>query len=183
MKPEIKKIKENLQVNDLQATEKNINHARKHLKNYPLLIALEGIYYTQTGDFEKALSALATAAHSMPRDPVLFYNLAEVLRAMGRPKAAEEAIRKSLHINPFNPFAIYELAQIETLQGKHSEAIMTLFKCIKDFSLFFPAYVALAQYLIADNQTALAIKLYETAVAGAPEEQFFKDRLRELKGL
>jgi tetratricopeptide (TPR) repeat protein len=183
MRPEIKKIKENLQNNDLKSAEENMNKARKKLKNYPILIALEGIYYAQTAAFDRALSAFALASETMPRDPILFYNIGSLLRVMGRLKAAEEAIRKSLHLSPFSPFALYELAQIQTLQSKHNEAVMTLFKCIKTFSLFLPAYTALSQYLLLDNQTALAIKLYETAAAGAPNEPFFKNRLSALKGL
>lgn len=183
MRAEIKKIKQSLKNNNLEDAAKQISKASHQIKNYPLLIALEGVYYGEAGDLDKALSAFAMAAQAMPRDPVLFYNIGAVLRAMGRLKAAEEAIRRSLHLNPLNPLAQYELAQIFTLKGKHNEAIMTLFKCIQMASLFFPAYVALTQYLLLDKQKALAIKLYETAVAGAPNEPFFKDRLAELKGL
>ena len=183
MRAEIKKIKQSLQNNDLKTAAEQILKANHQIKNYPLLIALEGIYYGETGDLDKALNAFAMAAKTMPRDPTLFYNLGAILRAMGRLKAAEEALQKSLHLNPFNPLVLFELAQVRTLQGKHNEAIMALFKCIETASFFFPAYVAITQYLIMDNQAALAIKLYETAVAGAPNEPFFRARLAELKGL
>lgn len=183
MRAEIKNIKLNLRNNDLKAASEAILKAHQQIKNYPALIALEGIYYAQAGDFEQALGAFAMALETMPRDPVLYYNLGSVLRATGRLVAAEEAIRKSLHFVPLNPLALFELAQVQTLQGKHNEAVLTLFKCIQNVSLFFPAYVALTQYLVYDNQKELAIQIYEAAVKGAPEEPFFKDRLGELKGL
>lgn len=183
MREEIKKIKLSLQNNDLKAAGAEILKAHQLVKTYPALTALEGVYYGQAGNFEQALAALAVAQKSIPRDPALYYNMGCILRATGRLVAAEEAIRKSLHFQPSNPFALFELAQIQTLRGKHNEAILTLFKCIENFNFFFPAYVALTQYLVFDKQEALAIKIYETAVAGAPEEQFFKDRLAELKGL
>ncbi len=183
MRAEIRKLKQSLQVNDLKTAAELIQKAHEQIKNYPLLIALEGIYYAEAGDLNRALSALAVASQTMPRDPVLFYTIGAVLRAMRRLKAADEALRKSLHLNPMNPFALYELAQVQTLQGKHNDAVFTLFKCIQNFSLFFPGYVALSQYLLMNNQKELVIRLYEAASAGAPGEQFFKDRLAELKGL
>ena len=181
MRPEIKNIKQNLQANNLKGASEAILKAHEQIKNYPVLIAFEGVYYAQSGDFERAIAAFAVALQRLPRDPVLYYNLASVLRATGRLVAAEEAIRKSLHFIPLNPLALYELAQIQTYQGKHNEAILTLFKCIQNSALFFPAYVAITQYFLLDNHPELAIKLYETAIKGAPREQFFKDRLKELK--
>lgn len=183
MRPEIKKIKDSLIQKDLKTAYELILKAKNKLKNYPLLIALEGIFYGEAGDLENALSAFAVAAETMPHDGNLFYNLAATLRGLRRLTAAEEAIRKSLRISPLNPFALYELAQIQTLQGKHNEAIMTLFKCVKHVPVFYPAYAALTQYFLLDDQKNLAIKLYETASAGLPEDSFFKDRLKELKGL
>lgn len=183
MRAEIKKIKLSLKNNDLKTAAEQISKAHRKSKNHPLIIALEGIYYTQTGNLEQALAAFSIAAQSMPRDPTLFYNIAVLLKNMGRMIAAEEAIRRSLRLRPENSLALFELAQILALNGKHNEAILALLRCIQNFNLFFPAYVALSQYLLLDGQDKLAVQLYEAAVKGAPQEKFFQDRLAELKGL
>ena len=179
----MKNIKQNLKKGNLRAASEAILTAKKQNKNYPELIVLEGIFYGQAGELERALEAFAVALKKLPRDPILYYNLACVLRATGRLPAAEEAIRKSLHFMPLNSLALFELAHIQTFQGKHNEAIMTLLKCIKNTTYFFPAYVAIARYFLLDNHLELAIKLFESAAKEDPQEQFFKDQLRELKGL
>ncbi|MES2504067.1 MAG: tetratricopeptide repeat protein [Myxococcota bacterium] len=183
MRAEIKNLKAALESADLKMASELIEKAESQLQNYPILIALEGVYYAQRGFFEEALSALAIASQALPRDPGIYYNMAIILRTTGRLVAAEEAIHKALRFSPLSPLVLFELAQIQTAKGSHGEAIMTLLKCIQNANLFFPAYIALTQYLLLDNQPKLAVKLYETAVEGAPSEQFFKDRLQELKGL
>jgi len=183
MRKEISNVKQALRENNFKDARELIIKAQNQIKNYPQLIALEGIYYAQMGGYEEALAALAQAQETMKRDPALYYNIAVVSREAGRLVAAEEAIKKSLHFAPFNPIAQFEHAQILSARENHSEAIMTLFKCIEQHSLFFPAYVALSNYLVLDDNAELAIRLYEAAVDGAPEEQFFKDRLGELTAL
>src|SRR5688572_15400955 len=126
MLPEIKNIKAALEQNDLKTASELFSKIEGQAQTHPVLLGLEGVYYAQRGYLEQALGAFAAAAEKMPRDPVLFYNIAGILRATGRLVAAEEAIRKSLRFNPLDPFTLFELAQIQTARGMHGEAIMTL---------------------------------------------------------
>lgn len=183
MREKLHKIGQFLSTGNLEEAKRNFQDLSEDERKYPATKALEGIYSAQKGDLGQALGAFAVASEKMPHNAALYCNMASALRGLNRLKSAEEAVKKSLRINKLNnPLAWYEYAQIQTAQEMHNEAVLTLYKCIEHSPLFFPAYAALTQYLLLDNQIELAIKLYKTASEGAPDEQFFKDRLQELQG-
>jgi tetratricopeptide (TPR) repeat protein len=178
MKKENREIRDLIQSGQLPQAFERLNAILVKTKRNPELIVLEGLYYAQAGDYDRALQAFAVASKSRPHDQSLFYNLAVVLRNMGRLKAADEAIQKSLRIKPLNnPLALFEQAQIKTLQGKDAEAIQILFGCIEKNGLFFPAYIALENYLTLMGQKAIMEKIYRAASEQLPDEVFFKQRL------
>lgn len=181
MKSENIKIRDLIQSGQLEQALEGLNAILAKTKRNPELMILEGLYYAQAGDYEKALQAFAAASKSRPHDQSLFYNLAVILRNMGRFKAAEEAIGKSLRIKPLsNPLALFEQAQIKTLQGKDAEAIQILFGCIEKNGLFFPAYIALENYLTLTGHKEIMKKIYQAASEQLPDELFFKQRLLEV---
>ncbi len=173
-----REIRNLIQSGRLEQARECLNEALAKSKRNPELIVLEGLYYAQAGDYERALEAFAAASKFRHHDQGLFYNLAVILRNMGRLNAAEEAIQKSLRIKPLNnPLALFEQAQIKTLQGKDAEAMQILFGCIEKNGLFFPAYIALENYLTLVGHKAIMEKIYRAASEQLPDEVFFKQRL------
>ncbi|MEI6790208.1 MAG: tetratricopeptide repeat protein [Myxococcaceae bacterium] len=183
MNADLKNIKLFLQQDHLEAAAKKLSELHDQFSKNSAFMNLQAIYLTKQGRYNEAIGILAILAEKMPNDWAVFYNLAYLLRIKGHFRAAHEAIKKSIRISPLNPVAYFEYAHILTTQKLLNEAIMALFKSIELDNLFFPGYVALSFYLQLDNQKGLAIQLYETAVRDAPNIQFFKDRLGELKGL
>lgn len=147
----------------------------------PIMKALRGLYLAESGREDEALGCFALALDRLPRDTAILFNVAVILRKKGLLVAAEEAINRLLRIAPMNPVAHFELARIYTDQQQHSKAVMSLFKSIQIDNRFLPGYLALGVYLDLDGRRDLAIKLYEVAVASAPDEPFFRKRLVELK--
>ncbi len=181
MNKENREIRNLIQSGELDRAFEQLNLVLAKSKRNPELMMLEGLYYAQARDYERALRAFAAASKFRPHDQGLFYNIAIILRNMGRLQAAEEAIQKSLRIKPINnPLALFEQAQIKTLQGKDAEAIRILFECVEKNGLFFPAYIALENYLTLTGHKEIMRKIYQAASEQLPEEAFFKQRLSEV---
>ena len=68
---------------------------------------------------EKAWPLLRAAAANKPRDPVLYYEIANLLAASGRRQQAVECYRLSIEQDPLQPDALLKLA---TLLGRSAEA-------------------------------------------------------------
>ena len=187
MNKEKKLLRENIlksiKNKDINSSYKLLSKLKKEDVENPQFLILQGIFFVEINDLVHSLAAFSKAAQKMPRDPTLLYNLSVLLEQMGRLNASEEAIHRAMHVSKPNPFIYFQMAEVLTLQGKHPEAMKTLFKCIEQFGLFFPAYVALVYYLLLLDHKDLAIQLYEKAIEAAPKEKFFKVRLAELKAL
>jgi hypothetical protein len=69
---------------------------------------------------EKAWPLLRAAAATQPRDPVLYYEIANLLAASGRRQQAVEYYRLSIEQDPLQPDALIKLA---TLLGRSAEAL------------------------------------------------------------
>ena len=68
---------------------------------------------------EKAWPLLRTAAATQPRDPALYYEIANMLAASGRRQQAVEYYRLTLQQDPLQPGALLKLA---ALLGRSAEA-------------------------------------------------------------
>ncbi|HEY6306754.1 MAG TPA: tetratricopeptide repeat protein [Candidatus Angelobacter sp.] len=138
--------------------------------NYATAYNQLGYLYSRTGDYPKALEALAKYVQLLPNEPNPHDSYAEVLRLSGRFDAALEHYRMALKIDPTFYISQKELGETYSLMGQEETARAEYMKAIHDA----PSSGLKAEYLqklaltwIRENKLAEADKAYLDAAEKA----------------
>ncbi len=114
---------------------------------------------------EEAARAFEGAIRRAPKDPVLWLNLAQAHRKLGRAEAAEAAARRAVQLDPSNELARRFLADALTQQGRHQQAVQAL-ATFDDASV--DALIEVGDALIQARQYTEALHKFMAAAARKP---------------
>jgi tetratricopeptide (TPR) repeat protein len=138
--------------------------------NYATAYNQLGYLYSRTGDYDKALVALAKYVQLLPNEPNPHDSYAEVLRLSGRFDEALEHYRMALKIDPTFYISQKELGETYSLMGQEETARAEYTKAIHEA----PSSGAKAEYLqklaltwVREGKLAEADKAYVDAAEKA----------------
>jgi tetratricopeptide (TPR) repeat protein len=138
--------------------------------NYATAYNQLGYLYSRTGDYDKALVALAKYVQLLPNEPNPHDSYAEVLRLSGRFDDALEHYRMALKIDPTFYISQKELGETYSLMGQEETARVEYTKAIHEA----PSSGAKAEYLqklaltwVREGKLAEADKAYVDAAEKA----------------
>lgn len=107
---------------EMYSTEKSIIEAKKIFSEHPDLIILEGKYYSELNNIEKALERLSYAVEIDSKNSDSYYNRAGVYLGIGRFEEAYKDYHTALTLGSENANIQYSLANCCLDMGKYEEA-------------------------------------------------------------
>lgn len=151
----------------LEAKELNFARALDHLamvrKQFPdrhILDVDTGIVYLDSGETEKALELLTTAAGKDPRDIYAAFHLARAYEKKGEVASAEKLYHRVMKVMPEYPKIYFELGRIKSKQGQPGMSNYYLAK----YYLYEGKLELAREYLVkTKNETTVAESLRQEA--------------------
>jgi serine/threonine protein kinase/Flp pilus assembly protein TadD len=102
----------------LTALRKAVEIDPQYYKNHRQL----GLFYFRQANYEEALKHYRTAVALAPQEPLIHFDLAEILKELGRFRDAEQELRQSLRLGK-TPEALLELGLVLIYQRREAQAI------------------------------------------------------------
>ena len=121
--------------------------------------------YEQAGDLEQAERFYDLAARLDEADPVIPFNLGNVLDELGREREAEIAYRQALARDPRFPDAWFNLGVLQEKIGRVDEALSTYERAFAVEPTYADALHNAALLLMRKREFPAALKLLEKLVA------------------
>jgi tetratricopeptide (TPR) repeat protein len=134
-------------------------------------------------DYDPAAAAYRNAIALAGRFPEALFNLANVLRALGRPEAAEELYRLCVAQDPGQACAWYNLADVLEEQGRLEEAIASLQAALRASPTFADAHFNLASACGRAGQPEKASNHWRAYLALDPNSQWSAVARQHLRNL
>lgn len=109
---------------DKRKANRHYDEAVRLAKGDPDVMNNAGAYFCRIGEYKRGEALLLQAAGSaLYRTPdVAYANAGSCARSDGRPKEAEQYLRKALGLNPKQPDALLQMAEIAQGQGNGLQA-------------------------------------------------------------
>ena len=121
--------------------------------------------YDQAGDLEQSERLYALAARLDRADPVIPFNLGNVLDELGRERDAEIAYRQAIGRDPNFPDAWFNLGVLQEKVGREDEALTSYEKAFAVEPSYADALHNAALLLMRKRQFSAAVKLLDKLVA------------------
>jgi predicted O-linked N-acetylglucosamine transferase (SPINDLY family) len=130
---------------------------------------LMGLTAHQTGDSRRAAELIEKAVAINPSNAIVFSNLAEVYRVLGRPGDAQTCCEKALSLEPNYADAHYNLGLLHEKRGRRTEARACYTKALSLKPELVEAFNRLGSLLKGEGKLNEARDCYERALAQRPD--------------
>jgi len=136
--------------------------------------------FEQSGDFDSALRWYDLAARLDASDPVIPFNLGNVLDELGRPQEAEIAYRKAIERGPEVADAWFNLGVLQEKTGREDEALSSYERAFAVEPAYADALHNAALLHMRKGRFAAALTLLEKILALGPMDKGEAKRLAHL---